>query len=228
MTEAVVEKVEFEAGAEEVFEFWSDLKNVCALVQTAEETRRVDLSASLWSFRGPAGRSVEFGPDSFRGCLRHRRFDTRLGASEPDLVLGNVVVDFKPVSPDKTLLFLTYVADEAGVGGGGRASDRGPSSEVPREVYLSLHAILTSLYSEAYEARSPVSWGSAARESRGHTPSGRVGPGGQDAPASSDGVISLLEEWDAEDPAYDEETLPALKENLDHNRPEYRKLFGRG
>ena len=43
-----------------------------------------------------------------------------------------------------------------------------------------------------------------------------------------DDLISLLDEWAAEDPAYDEETLPALKENLDHNRPEYRQLFGRG
>jgi hypothetical protein len=46
--------------------------------------------------------------------------------------------------------------------------------------------------------------------------------------SAQDGVISLLEEWAAEDPGYDEETLPALKENLDRNRPEYRKLFGRG
>lgn len=43
-----------------------------------------------------------------------------------------------------------------------------------------------------------------------------------------DDLISLLDEWAAEDPAYDEETLSALKENLDRNRPEYRQLFGRG
>ena len=41
-------------------------------------------------------------------------------------------------------------------------------------------------------------------------------------------MISLLEEWAADDSGYDEETLPDLKENLDRNRPEYRKHFGRG
>ena len=51
-----MERVEVEAGAEEAFEFWSDLKNVCALVQMTEETRRVDLSESLWRFWGPRGR----------------------------------------------------------------------------------------------------------------------------------------------------------------------------
>ena len=203
MTEAVVEKVEVEAEAEEVFEFWSDLKNVCALVQTAEESRRVDLSESLWSFRGPAGRSADFGPDAFRGCLRHRRWgQDMVGASSPDLVLGNVFVDFKPVSRGKTLLFLRYAAGKAGAEG--RAPDEGAPSEFPQELYLNLHAILTNLYREAYEARDA---------SEAPTP---------------DGVISLLEEWDAEDPAYDEQTLSGLKENLDRNRPEYRKIFGRG
>lgn len=43
-----------------------------------------------------------------------------------------------------------------------------------------------------------------------------------------DEIISLLREWSAENPNYDRQTLPALKENLDHNRPEYRQLFGRG
>lgn len=210
MTEAVMERVEVEAAAEEVFEFWSDLKNVCALVRKTEESRRVDLSGSLWSFKGPAGRSAEFGPDAFGGCLRHRRWGRKIaGSSTPDLVLGNVLVDFKPVSPDKTLLFLRYAAGEAGAEGEEPAPEGGAPSDVPRDLYLDLHAILTNLYREAYEAR-------AGRDS---------GPEEQDA---ADGLISLLEEWDAEDPAYDEETLSALEENLDRNRPEYRKIFGRG
>jgi hypothetical protein len=34
----------------------------------------------------------------------------------------------------------------------------------------------------------------------------------------------LVESWMAEGPAYDREAWPALKEGLDRNRPEYRKL----
>ncbi len=39
------------------------------------------------------------------------------------------------------------------------------------------------------------------------------------------GAIRLLDEWMAEDPAYDEEVLPELKEALDRDRLGYRKLF---
>lgn len=35
----------------------------------------------------------------------------------------------------------------------------------------------------------------------------------------------LTESWMAEDPAYDKEAWPELKEGLDRNRPEYRKHF---
>lgn len=35
----------------------------------------------------------------------------------------------------------------------------------------------------------------------------------------------LVEGWMAEDPAYDREAWPELKEGLDRNRPEYRKHF---
>lgn len=221
MTEAVVEEVEVEAGAEEVFEFWSDLRNVCALVRKTEESRRVDLSESLWSFRGPAGRSAQFGPDAFGGCLRHRRWGHEMaGPSSPDLLIGDVFVDFKAVSPDKTLLFLSYAAGEGAAEGGteseGPASEGGTPSGVPRDLYLDLHAILTKMYSEAYEPRSGPSWGPAARAGR------------DAAPQEQDGVISLLEEWSSEDPAYDEETMPALKENLNRNRPDYRKPFDLG
>lgn len=39
------------------------------------------------------------------------------------------------------------------------------------------------------------------------------------------GAVRLLDEWAADDPSYDKETLPELKEALDRNRPGYRKLF---
>jgi hypothetical protein len=35
----------------------------------------------------------------------------------------------------------------------------------------------------------------------------------------------LVETWMSEDPAYDREAWPELKEALDRNRPEYRKHF---
>ncbi len=35
----------------------------------------------------------------------------------------------------------------------------------------------------------------------------------------------LVESWMAEDPAYDSEAWPELKEGLDRNRSEYRKHF---
>lgn len=35
----------------------------------------------------------------------------------------------------------------------------------------------------------------------------------------------LVEGWMAEDPAYDKEAWPELREGLDRNRPEYRKHF---
>lgn len=35
----------------------------------------------------------------------------------------------------------------------------------------------------------------------------------------------LVEGWMAEDPAYDREAWPELREGLDRNRPEYRKHF---
>ena len=38
-------------------------------------------------------------------------------------------------------------------------------------------------------------------------------------------VIKLLDEWAAEDSAYDEETWPALKKALDENRCASGKLF---
>ena len=39
------------------------------------------------------------------------------------------------------------------------------------------------------------------------------------------GAIKLLEEWMAEDPAYDREVLPELMEALDRDRLGYRKFF---
>lgn len=233
MTEAVVEKVDLEAPAEDLFEFWSDAENFCAFVRSAEETRRVDLGRSRWLLRGPEGRSTEYEPEFFLSCLvgaRNRLVHGTAGQAEPDAVVDRGELEFKRRSDGTTLLMLTYLADVAGRSGEGGddeepADNRGALSR-SHKVYLDLHAILTNLYREAYEARSPAPppWEPVARASRG------IGPEEQDAPGApaSDGVISLLEEWASEDPAYDEETLPALKENLDRNRPDYRKPFGRG
>ncbi len=38
-------------------------------------------------------------------------------------------------------------------------------------------------------------------------------------------ALRLLDEWAEQDPAYDEEVLPELKEALDRDRLGYRKLF---
>lgn len=53
-------------------------------------------------------------------------------------------------------------------------------------------------------------------------PGGLNNAGGEEVSARFD---ALVERWMAEDPAYDGEAWPELKEALDRNRPEYRKLF---
>ena len=122
MAEAVVERMEISAPAEDVFEFWSDRENFCALVRSAEETRRVDLSESHWLLVGPAGRSVEFGPDHFRGCLRQRfgerdpesevPFGGTARSSSPDIVIGDVAIEVKGAGSGKTHFFLSYQMPE--------------------------------------------------------------------------------------------------------------------
>lgn len=42
---------------------------------------------------------------------------------------------------------------------------------------------------------------------------------------AAEGFRRLVEGWMAEDPAYDREAWPELREGLDRNRPEYRKHF---
>ena len=49
--------------------------------------------------------------------------------------------------------------------------------------------------------------------------------GGRDPAEAAERFRSLVESWMAEDPAYDREAWPELKEALDRNRPEYRKHF---
>lgn len=51
-------------------------------------------------------------------------------------------------------------------------------------------------------------------------------PEGERNPAeTAERFRRLVEGWMAEDPAYDREAWPELKEGLDRNRPEYRKHF---
>ncbi len=169
MTEAVVERVEVEAPAEEVFGFLSDVENVCALVRAAEETRRVDFSESLWSFRGPSGRSVEFGPDAFRGCLRRERLwsETSPDAREraevffgsgrwADRILERGEVDVESLSSGKTLLVLrTFLADRerAREARGQDSSPDEPADDfgaVREALNLDLRAVFTHLL--------PASW----------------------------------------------------------------------
>ena len=48
---------------------------------------------------------------------------------------------------------------------------------------------------------------------------------GSDPAAAAERFSRLAKGWMAEDPAYDKEAWPELKEGLDRNRPEYRKHF---
>lgn len=51
-------------------------------------------------------------------------------------------------------------------------------------------------------------------------------PEGERPPAeAAERFRRLVEGWMAEDPSYDREAWPELKEGLDRNRPEYRKHF---
>jgi hypothetical protein len=49
--------------------------------------------------------------------------------------------------------------------------------------------------------------------------------GGRDPAAAAERFSRLAKGWMAEDPAYDKEAWPELREGLDRNRPEYRKHF---
>lgn len=178
MTEAVVEKVEVEAEAEEVFKFFSDVKNVCVLLQTAEESRRVDLSESFWNLRGPAGRSVEFGPDAFRGCLRRKRLGGEMaGPSSPDIVLGDVFIDFKALSARKTLLFLTYhSAAPFAWPSGEPAGDAETWGRMRRDVNLHLRALIEDLLAASWHERGASLHDDLTRASAaGDTPVGSEG-----------------------------------------------------
>ena len=169
MTEAVVERVEVEAEAEEVFEFFSDVKNVCALVRTTEETRRVDLSESLWSFRGPAGRSVEFGPDAFRGCLRREhlwseaspaareRAEVFFGSARwADWILERGEIDVESLASGKTLLVLrTFLADQERARGA-RAQEGAPDE--PADDFGAVRAAVNLDLRAVFAHLLPASW----------------------------------------------------------------------
>ena len=49
--------------------------------------------------------------------------------------------------------------------------------------------------------------------------------GGRDPAESAERFSRLARGWIAEDPAYDKEAWPELRESLNRNRPEYRKHF---
>ena len=247
MTETIVEQVKLEAPAEEAFQFLSDTENFCTFVRWAEISRRVDLSRSSWLLKGPEGAKVEYEPELLSKCLMSYRNRWVHGSasqgttqsspqgSELDAVLDHAELDFKRRSDGTTLLLLTYLtdhADRADLMGEGRS--QGPDD---RSANLDLVVILSNLYSNLFHPPGAQTV-DPSREEPTQTP---IEPtslrdtstkpeepvASRDVPASADtdALISLLDEWAAEDPAYDEETLPALKENLDRNRPEYRKLF---
>ena len=51
-------------------------------------------------------------------------------------------------------------------------------------------------------------------------------PKGESAPGeTAERFRTLVEGWMAEDPDYDREAWPELRDGLDRNRPEYRKHF---
>lgn len=227
MAEAVVEQLELKVPAEEVFDFWSDADNFCAFVGSVEESRRVDLSQSRWLLKGPEGQSAEYEPEFFLRCLVDYRSRLVHGAAlrgddpEPDTVLDRGELECKRRPDGTTLLLLTYLlaerSDEPGV-------RLGPEDHNPyQRVHLHLDAILSRVLQESWSG----ALGEHSRELLGVRPDESRAPAGGDLDAS-DALISLLDEWDADDSGYDEETLSVLKDNLDRNRPEYRKLFGRG
>ena len=207
MTEAVVERVEVEAEAEEVFEFFSDVKNVCALVRTTEETRRVDLSESLWSFRGPAGRSVEFGPDAFRGCLRREhlwseaspaareRAEVFFGSARwADWVLERGEIDVESLASGKTLLVLrTFLADHGRAESppAGTADDFGA---VHAALNLDLRAVFTHVLPASWAADRERPWDNLAAVHAGSA--GEASDATEEDSAWLEGDLSRLGEYD--------------------------------
>ncbi|MDP9475538.1 MAG: hypothetical protein M3R38_07575 [Actinomycetota bacterium] len=215
MTETVVERLEVEGSAEELFEFWSKEEVFCEFVRYAQETRRVDLSGSRWLLRGSGKFSEKlekkFEPEEFRGCLERTAKLYFHAYSDHDRAAGGAAVvdwgafDLEPLSSGRTLFVLTTHFATAPEG------DREGKSRA--EGFSDL--VLTLL--------------SRPRRGAGAGPKGPEGaPPERTERAAVDPLLALLREWESDEPGYDEETLPSLKEALDRDRPSYRKLFGRG
>lgn len=243
MTEAVVEQVELEAPAEEAFEFLSETENFYNFVRSAEISRRVDLSQSSWLLKGPEGATVEYESEllskylmGYRNRLVH---GGAVRASEWDAILDRGELEFERRPDGTTLLSLTYLMDHADLVEEG--SEKRYTSLDEHSVNLDLVVILSNLFHPTGDSSNYSSGEKPATtliktikpagvRDRSATPEE---PGASRASfathesGTGDGLISLLDKWAAEDPAYDEQTLPTLKENLDRNRPEYRQLFGR-
>lgn len=240
MTEAVVEQVELETAAEEAFEFLSETENFCTFVRWAETSRRVDLSRSSWLLKGPEGATVEYEPELFSKCLKnYRNRWVHRGAprgGEPDAILDRGELEFKRRPDGTTLLLLTYLADHADlVGENVRESfSEGGTFSDDRSAKLDLVVIVSHLFHPPVgptadrSSEDPTATPIEPTSLRDRSTTPQQPEASEVSPASgyTGDLISLLDEWATEDPAYDEETLPALKENLDRNRPEYRKLFG--
>jgi hypothetical protein len=240
MTETVVEQVELEAPAEEAFEFLSDTENFYNFVKSAEISRRVDLSRSSWLLKGPEGATVEYESELLSKYLMGYRNRLVHGdasrASESDAILDRGELEFERRPDGTTLLSLTYLMDHADLVEKG--SENRYTSPDDCSVNLDLVVIVSNLF---HPPGDPSNYSSgeepattliktikpASVRDRSTTPEEPGASGAGPESGTGDGLISLLDEWAAENPAYDKQTLPALKENLDRNRPEYRKLFGR-
>ena len=212
MTETVVERLEVEGSAEELFEFWSKEEVFCEFVRRAQETRRVDLSGSRWLLRGSGKFSEKlekkFEPEEFRGCLERTAKLYLHAYSDHDRATGGVAAvdwgafDLEPLSSGRTLFVLTTHFATA---------LEGDREDEPRGEGFS-DLVLTLL----------------SRPRRGAGEGPEVHESASAKGVAADPLLALLREWDSDESGYDEETLPSLKEALDRDRTSYRKLFGRG
>lgn len=209
MIESVQETVEVEGwSAEELFDYWSRLENLCDLFSSAEEASHAELLLSRWLLKGPLGQSAEFGPESFRRCAglaKGAPVWSRPGQDRAaDVVVDWGEIDFKRASSGRTLLLVTaHFAN-------------------PPETEREGSTLIISLLGRAREHMSRF------RKGSGWYYGGLAEARDEKTEGVSDPLLSLLDEWNSDESGYDEETLPWLKEALDRDRTSDRKLFGRG
>ena len=60
MAQRVHESIEVQAPLQDIFTYWSNLKNFPQIMSNVEEVRVMDQETSHWRIKGPLGKTVEF------------------------------------------------------------------------------------------------------------------------------------------------------------------------